>query len=77
MNGTFTSGGSHARPPPRRPVGRGRASPGVILCHGFPIGPLDARRSAGTFPQLIDRIAHDLGYVGDDVQLPRQRHERR
>jgi putative redox protein len=36
----------------------------AILCHGFPIGPIDARRSAGTFPQLIDRIAHDLGYVG-------------
>jgi putative redox protein len=35
----------------------------MILCHGFPIGPLDARRSAGTFPQLIERIAHDLGYV--------------
>jgi putative redox protein len=36
----------------------------VILCHGFPIGPIDARRSAGTFPQFVDRIAHDLGYVG-------------
>jgi putative redox protein len=36
----------------------------VVLCHGFPTGPLDARRSAGTFPQLVDRIVHDLGYVG-------------
>ena len=64
MNGTFTSGGLHAGPPPGR-AGRAATSPGpgVILCHGFPIGPLDARRSAGTFPQLIDRIAHDLGYA--------------
>lgn len=38
--------------------------PGVILCHGFPIGPLDARRSAGTFPELIDRIAFEAGYPG-------------
>lgn len=36
---------------------------GLILCHGFPIGPIDARRSAGTFPQLIDRIAYEAGYV--------------
>jgi len=35
--------------------------PGLILCHGFPIGPIDARRSAGTFPQLIDRIAIEIG----------------
>ena len=37
-------------------------TPGMILCHGFPIGPIDARRSAGTYPQLIDRIAIELGY---------------
>jgi len=36
---------------------------GVILCHGFPIGPIDARRSAGTYPQLIDRIAFEVGYA--------------
>ena len=35
--------------------------PGVILCHGFPIGPLDARQSAGTFPQVIDRMANEVG----------------
>ncbi|MEC7174799.1 MAG: hypothetical protein VXW34_04295, partial [Actinomycetota bacterium] len=38
-------------------------TPGLILCHGFPIGPLDARRSAGTFPELIDRLAHEVEYV--------------
>ncbi len=45
------------------PAGRDEPHPGVILCHGFPIGPLDARRSGGTFPELIDRIAYDLGYA--------------
>lgn len=33
----------------------------VILCHGFPQSPLDARHSAGTFPQLVDRIAFTTG----------------
>lgn len=44
------------------PPGVEADAPGVVLCHGFPIGPLDARRSAGTFPELIDRIANDIGY---------------
>ena len=43
--------------------------PAAILCHGFPIGPIDARRSAGTFPQLVDRIAHDLGYVAMSINF--------
>ncbi|MEY2710657.1 MAG: hypothetical protein RL487_440 [Actinomycetota bacterium] len=63
-NGTFTSGsltlGSYLVVPP----GQTSSMPGVILCHGFPIGPLDARRSALTFPQLLDRIASELGWVG-------------
>lgn len=63
MNGTFNSGGLTLARHLVVPSGRDQPRPGVILCHGFPIGPLDARRSAGTFPQLIDRIAHDLGYA--------------
>jgi putative redox protein len=63
-NGTFTSGsltlGSYLVVPP----GQASSMPGVILCHGFPIGPLDARQSALTFPQLLDRIASELGWVG-------------
>ena len=39
------------------------SGPPVILCHGFPIGPLDARQSAGTFPELIDRMANELGWA--------------
>ncbi|MFM9131848.1 MAG: hypothetical protein ACKORY_03820, partial [Actinomycetota bacterium] len=64
MNGTFASGpltlGSYLAVPP----GPATSQPGVILCHGFPIGPLDARQSALTFPQLLDRIANELGWVG-------------
>jgi putative redox protein len=62
MLGRFTSGGlslaCHIAQPPA-----GIEGPAVILCHGFPIGPLDARRSAGTFPELIDRMARELNCV--------------
>jgi putative redox protein len=63
VNGTFVSGGNKLARHLVVPAGRDEPRPGVILCHGFPIGPIDARRSAGTFPELIDRIAHDLGYA--------------
>ena len=63
MNGSFESAGYRLACHLVVPSGRDEPRPGVILCHGFPIGPLDARRSAGTFPQLIDRIGHDLGYA--------------
>jgi putative redox protein len=64
VDSTFQSGAftlaSHLKEPT---LGGGRDPnvPGLILCHGFPIGPIDARRSAGTFPQLIDRIAIEVG----------------
>ncbi len=65
MKGTFPSGAFTLSCHVTVPVAASNEPrPAVILCHGFPIGPLDARRSGGTFPQLIDRIAHDLGYVG-------------
>ena len=64
MNGTFTSGGltlaCHVAYPAGRPV---TGLPGVVMCHGFPVGPLDARQSAGTFPELMDRVANELGCV--------------
>jgi putative redox protein len=63
VNATFESGGHTLACHLTVPVGRGDDLPGLILCHGFPIGPLDARRSAGTFPELIDRIAHEVGYA--------------
>ena len=40
-----------------------RAAPGLIVCHGSPAGPIDAQRSAGTFPELVDRVASEMGWV--------------
>ncbi len=64
MDDSFHSGGyrlaCHIKEPAAGPE---TDRPGLILCHGFPIGPIDARRSAGTFPQLVDRAAYEAGYV--------------
>lgn len=49
--------------PAGRPPTAGARLPGFVLCHGFPTGPLDARQSAGTFPELVDRIANELGFA--------------
>ena len=59
----FTSGGVQLACHIARPAGDVEGGPGVILCHGFPIGPLDATSSGGTFPQLVDRMARELGCV--------------
>jgi putative redox protein len=61
INSTFASGGLTLSSYFARPNGIFGPLPGVILCHGFPIGPLDARQSAGTFPQVIDRMANEVG----------------
>lgn len=63
MNGTFASGSLTLQRYLARPSGHSASLPGVVMCHGFPIGPLDARQSAVTFPQLMDRIANDLGWA--------------
>ncbi len=63
VNGSFKSGPLTLARYLARPAGRPGPLPGLILCHGFPIGPLDARQSAGTFPELIDRVANELGWV--------------
>ena len=60
-NSTFLSSGLTLSSYFERPNGVFGPLPGVILCHGFPIGPLDARQSAGTFPQVIDRMANEVG----------------
>ena len=62
MNDSFVSGGLTLRSYLARPADQDRREPGVILCHGFPIGPLDARQSALTFPQLMDRVASELNW---------------
>jgi uncharacterized protein len=63
VNGEFRSGNLVLSRYLTRPAGRHGPLPGLILCHGFPIGPLDARQSGGTFPELIDRVANELGWV--------------
>ena len=63
MNERFDSNGLSLACHIARPPGEVRPGPGVILCHGFPIGPLDAQLSAGTFPQLMDRVASGLACV--------------
>lgn len=62
-NGAFESGGSSLPSYLARPVGLTEALPGVIMCHSFPFGPFDARHSASTFPELMDRIANELGFA--------------
>ena len=41
----------------------GGPAPGLVLCHGFPSGPRGAASSAGTFPELADRVAREAGWV--------------
>lgn len=61
MDSTFSSGGWRLASYLRQPTGKVDATTGMILCHGFPTNPLDARRSAGTFPEFVDRVTYDLG----------------
>lgn len=63
VNGSFTSGGLRLARYLAMPAGNQEPLPGVIICHGFPIGPLDARQSALTFPELVDRIANELRWA--------------
>lgn len=46
-----------------KPSGRDEPLPALIMCHSFPFGPIDARHSAKTFPELIDRMANELGFA--------------
>ena len=62
-NGTFTSSGLKLQRYLAVPHGREGRLPGLVMCHSFPVGPIDARRSGGTFPQLMDRIANELGWA--------------
>lgn len=63
-NGTFRSGGLELGSYLVVPAGSRRRPPAVVLCHGFPTGPLDARQSGVTFPLLLERISSELGWAG-------------
>lgn len=62
-NATLESGGLRLPAYIARPAGRVDALPGVIMCHSFPFGPFDARHSASTFPELMDRVANEIGFA--------------
>jgi putative redox protein len=66
VNGSFASEGLRLARYLATPVGRATPAgglPGLVFCHGFPVGPIDARHSAGTFPELMDRIANEMGWA--------------
>ena len=62
-NGTFQSGSLVLNRYLATPTGYASSLPGVILCHGFPSGSVDARQSGVSFSQLMDRVANDLGWA--------------
>jgi len=62
-NGTFQSGSLVLNRYLATPTGHASSLPGVILCHGFPSGSVDARQSGYSFSQLMDRVANDLGWA--------------
>ncbi len=63
MEKLFSSGGvelaGHLARPRNAP---GHWAPGLVICHGFPLGPGTAPLSARSFPELADRIAAELGW---------------
>lgn len=61
LEATIPSGGVTLGAHVARPNSSGPA-PAVVLCHGFPTGPRGAAASAGTFPELADRIARECGW---------------
>lgn len=63
MNGTLLSGGLKLDRYLALPAGKNGALPALVLCHGYPSGGIDARHSAGTFPELCDRVASELGWI--------------
>jgi pimeloyl-ACP methyl ester carboxylesterase len=65
VNGSFRSDGLVLARHLALPAGQAGKGPlpALVMCHGFPAGPLDARRSAGTFPELMDRIANEMGFA--------------
>jgi putative redox protein len=62
-NGHFESSGLRIPRYLARPAGIDGPLPGLIICHSFPFASFDARQSAVTFPELIDRIANEVGFA--------------
>jgi len=62
-NGEFVSSGLRIPRYLARPAGIADPLPGLIICHSFPFASFDARQSAVTFPELMDRIANEIGFA--------------
>jgi len=60
-SGDFRLTAHLARPP--MSAGRMTQQPGLVLCHGLPVGAGSANTAGLTFPQLADRIAVETGWV--------------
>ena len=52
--------GHLARP---EPAATAPGRPGLVLCHGFPIGSRGAATSGQTYPELADRLAAEAGWT--------------
>ncbi|MBW3574952.1 MAG: alpha/beta fold hydrolase [Actinobacteria bacterium] len=52
--------GHLARPSPSS-IAPGR--PGLVICHGFPIGARGAATSGQTYPELAERLARETGWA--------------
>lgn len=50
-----------ARPAPSAASGSGRS--GVVICHGFPVDPVQPHVPYDGYQQLADRLAADVGWV--------------
>ncbi len=38
-------------------------APGLVLCHGFPVRGRESPASGKSFPELADRIAHEMDWI--------------
>ena len=62
MHETFDSGGLKLASHFARPPGIARV-PGLVFCHGFPVGPRGGQSSASTYPELAERLAREVGWA--------------
>lgn len=65
MELTFESDGLKLAGHLASPVPKGGGAPpsGLVLCHGFPVGPGGAATSARTYPAFADRLAAETGWL--------------
>ena len=62
-NHTYRSGELTLAAHLERPSVSGHDLPGVVVCHGFPVGEGGGANSPATFPELAVRIAREMSWV--------------